>query len=206
MQDALNRSSGEEISDPLSNDIIGGQVAVSLAKSACGHLSQNELTQFINFFLYPEVEASDEIVQRFHELKQEFYSLEIQESSERLDRLAQPSGPLDASLGLIMHCQSKEGPGGPFWDMKSPTIQALATKGVSDAFAFGFDWHWRGRRFSDRSRFMPHDIMEEVCQSVCTTNFLQTYLHFYPYHSTLFLENVLESITSALPFKDNADS
>lgn len=141
MQDALNRSSGEETSDPLSNDIIEDQVAVSLAESVCAHLSQNELTQFINFFLYSEVEASDEIVQRFHELRQEFYSLEIQESSERLDRLAQPSGPLDASLGLIMHCQSKEGSAGPFWDMKSPTIQALATKGVSDAFAFGFDWH-----------------------------------------------------------------
>ena len=139
MQDALNRSSGEETSDPLSNDIIRDQVAVSLAESACAHLSQNELTQFINFFLYPEAEASDEIVQRFHELRQEFYSLEFQESSERLDRLTQPSGPLDASLGLIMHCQSKEGLAGPFWDMKSPSIQALATKGVSDAFAFVFE-------------------------------------------------------------------
>lgn len=92
MQDALNRSSGEETSDPLSTDIMGDQVAVSLAELACAYLSRNELTNFINFFLSPQAEASDEIAQRFDELSQEFCSLEIEELSERLDRLAQPSG------------------------------------------------------------------------------------------------------------------
>lgn len=142
-QDAPNTGPGEETSDRLSNEIIGDKVAFSLAESACAYLSQNELTQFIDFFLHHQPETSDEMAQRFNELRQEFYSLEIQESSEPLNRLAQPSGPLGASLGLIMHCQTKKGPACPSWDMKSPTIQALATKGVSDAFMFGFDWHWR---------------------------------------------------------------
>lgn len=42
-----------------------------------------------------------------------------------------------------MHCQSKKGEIGPFWDLESPSIQSLAQKGLGIEFMFGFDWHWR---------------------------------------------------------------
>ena len=72
-----------------------------------------------------------------------FYEAEVQESGEERNRLACPSGPEDADLGLIMHCQSKDGEVGPFWDMTNASIQALAAKGLSEDFTFCYDWHWR---------------------------------------------------------------
>ena len=51
-------------------------------------------------------------------------------SGQSLDRLASPSGPEDASLGLVMHIQKKDRPIGDFWEAKSRAIQVLGQKGL----------------------------------------------------------------------------
>lgn len=68
-----------------------------------------------------------------------FYAAELLESGEPWDRLAAPSGPENAQLGLVMHCQSQEGGIGEFWDIESRSIQTLAEKGLNHKFMFGFD-------------------------------------------------------------------
>jgi hypothetical protein len=99
-----------------------------------------DLLQFLNNHILYDA-------QQFHQLVVEkldaFYIAEVQESGEPRNRLAAPSGPENANLGLIMHCQSKEGEIGQFWDIESPSIQTLAQKGLGVEFMFGFDWHWR---------------------------------------------------------------
>jgi hypothetical protein len=62
-----------------------------------------------------------------------------------------PSGPKHAELGLILHCQSKKGDIGEFWDKESRTILLLAEKGFNNSLVFGFDWHWRAEH-SARAR------------------------------------------------------
>ena len=68
-----------------------------------------------------------------------FYAAEIQESGGPLNRLAAPSGPEGALLGLVMHCQSKEGEIKELWDDKNRSIQMLAKKGLSKECIYGFD-------------------------------------------------------------------
>ena len=74
---------------------------------------------------------------------QVFYEEEVQESGESRDELADPSGPEDADLGHIMHCQSKDGELGPFWDVGNASIQALAVNGLSEEFIFSYDQCWQ---------------------------------------------------------------
>ena len=52
------------------------------------------------------------------------YEAEVQESGVDRSQLTCPLGPEDANLGLIMHCQSKDGEVGPFWDTTNASIQA----------------------------------------------------------------------------------
>jgi len=143
---------------PLSKvDISPTTIASLFAEEAEKSLTVAEfkdLLQFLN-------NRTSYDAQQFHQLVIEkldaFYIAEVQESSEPRNRLARPSGPENADLGLIMHCQSKEGEIGPFWDIESPSIQSLAQKGLSVEFMFGFDWHWRAET-SARGR------------GVCSTN------------------------------------
>jgi hypothetical protein len=129
---------------PLSKvDISPTAIASLFAEEAEKSLTIAEfkdLLQFLN-------KRTSYDAQQFHQLVVEkldaFYIAEVQESNEPRNRLAAPSGPENADLGLIMHCQSKEGEIGPFWDLESPSIQSLAQKGLGVEFMFGFDWHWR---------------------------------------------------------------
>ena len=65
-----------------------------------------------------------------------------------MNRLGAPSGPEHAEMGLVMHCQSKEGEVGELWDIESRSIQTLAEKGLSNDCVFGFDWHWQGETYA----------------------------------------------------------
>lgn len=62
-----------------------------------------------------------------------------------------PSGPENVQLGLVKHCQSKEGEIGEFWDIESWSIQILAEKGSSKELMLGFGWKWRGEIVSCNS-------------------------------------------------------
>ena len=72
-----------------------------------------------------------------------FYTAELLESGQSRDRLARPSGPENADIGILMHCHSKEGKIDECWDTDSMSIQAMTQKGLSHDFAFFYDWHWR---------------------------------------------------------------
>ncbi|KEF51839.1 uncharacterized protein A1O9_12176 [Exophiala aquamarina CBS 119918] len=76
--------------------------------------------------------------------------LEIAISREPRERLADPSRPEDAELGIILHCQTMKGHVGQFWNLESRAIQLLSAKGLSREFIFGFDWHWRAEESARR--------------------------------------------------------
>ncbi|KAL8694499.1 MAG: hypothetical protein Q9218_000829, partial [Villophora microphyllina] len=113
-------------------------------------LEQRELVQLRDFFVGRprRILAMKELHERVNYLLQAFYDAEVQESGEDRGRLACPSGPEDGEIGLIMHCQSKDGEVGPFWDMTNASIQALTAKGLSEEYTFCYDWHWRAESSS----------------------------------------------------------
>ena len=97
--------------------------------------SKTPYTTLVNNIKYLENQISTQLAL--------FFAAELALTGKSANRLARPSGASDAELGLILHCQSKEGDIGEFWDMENRTIQTLAEKGFSNIFVFGFDWHWR---------------------------------------------------------------
>jgi hypothetical protein len=120
---STSRDMSDDAVMPLSKvDISPTTIASLFAEEAKKSLTTAEfkdLLQFLNNHILYDA-------QQFHQLVVEklnaFYIAEVQESGEPHNRLAAPSGPGNANLGLIMHCQSKEGEIGPFWDIESPSI------------------------------------------------------------------------------------
>ena len=130
-------------------DIYGEEIAARFADEAYKTLKQDELEQLRDLLIMDpgHVSPRDKLHKSVARRLQMFYEAEMQVSGEDRNRLACPSGPEDADLGLIvMHCQSKDGEVGPFWDMTNASIQALTAKGLSEEFTFCYDWHWRAER------------------------------------------------------------
>jgi hypothetical protein len=127
--------------------LSGQEIGTRFALEATRKLDGKQLQQLLQFLhASPETMASqskDELHKTLLRRLNEFYAAEPRESGECASRLTKPSGPVDAELGIILHCQTKKGKVGCFWDQESPTIQALAKKGFSNQFAFCYDWHWR---------------------------------------------------------------
>jgi hypothetical protein len=110
---------------PLSKvDISPTTIASLFAEEAKKSLTMTEFKDLQHFLN----NRTSYDAQQSHQLAVEkldaFYVAEVQESGEPRNRLATPPRPKNADLGLIMHCQSKEGEIGPFWDMESPSIQS----------------------------------------------------------------------------------
>ncbi|KAH8888094.1 hypothetical protein GQ53DRAFT_826656 [Thozetella sp. PMI_491] len=84
-----------------------------------------------------------------------FYDEEPRLNRESPSRLAAPSGPPDAEICLLMHCQTKDGRIEQFWDENNQTICALQAKGFSPQFVFYFDLHWRAARPGRQNRGCP---------------------------------------------------
>lgn len=89
---------------------------------------------------------------------QAFFDAELAESGGDISLLSKPAGPVDADVAILLHIQTRDGQDGDgpagdgestdgtarsFWNVDSPTIQALAQKGFNDQFTFCYDWHWR---------------------------------------------------------------
>lgn len=124
----------------------GPEIAMRFSQAAAKCLSENQMQQLLYFLRVPVARDSNSTKLLEKGLKERlnvFYAGEIAEPKQDPDRLTKPSGPVDAELGIILHCQTKEGMAGHFWNTESPTIQALAKKGFSDQVAFCYDWHWR---------------------------------------------------------------
>jgi hypothetical protein len=125
----------------------GLEIAERFSRTVVKSLGENELENLIDFLETPVGNAlgtlftPGEISKRI----EAFYDAEVAVSKQDRNRLAQPSGPVDSEVGILLHQQTLDNlkTAGRFWDLESRTIQALAKKGFSDQFAYGYDWHWR---------------------------------------------------------------
>lgn len=125
-------------------DLSGQRIARLFAEKAEQALHTTEFDMLRDFLSKPlETYDPEDLHRKLLAKLREFYAAEIQECGGPLNRLAAPSGPESALLGLVMHCQSKEGEIGEFWDNENRSIQLLAKKGLSKEHIYGFDWHWR---------------------------------------------------------------
>jgi len=77
--------------------------------------------------------------ERLEQRLEDFRSSEGQLSGENDNRLAAPSGPEDAALGVILHIQSEDDTIGPLWNKDNATISLINRKGLNSSFAFGYD-------------------------------------------------------------------
>ncbi|KAL8987685.1 MAG: hypothetical protein Q9177_003132 [Variospora cf. flavescens] len=139
--------------DRDSNDGLSGQDIARLFADQVGQtLDAAEFKMLLDFLNKPPtILPLEHLHNTVSALLQEFHNAEIQESGEPLDRLATPSGPESAPLGLVLHVQTKKGKAGEFWDSENSSIQTLEKKGLSSASIYAFDWHWRAEE-SARNR------------------------------------------------------
>ena len=116
----------------------------SLHRKGSANLGYNRLRKLQDFLGTPaETYSLEDLHRQVLEKFRIFYAAGLLECGEPSDRLAAPSGPENARLGRVMHCQSKEGEIREFWDVERRSIQTLAGQCLSKDFVFGFDWHWR---------------------------------------------------------------
>lgn len=126
------------------SDITGRRIAFLSAKEADKSPSQAEAGALHQFLTRATQECGAKHLDECLSARLEkFYTTEMVLTKVPRSRLAKPSGPPDAELALLMHCQSKEGDIGEFWGTQSRSIQLLSKKGLSGEFVFGYDWHRR---------------------------------------------------------------
>jgi hypothetical protein len=135
--------------------LFGQNITQSFAKQVGLHLETNRLERLQQFLLQlpctPDPKLQKALQTSLNARLEQFYAAEVQESGQEKSRLAGPSGPAHAELGIILHCQTKDGEVGPFWDEENPSIQLLVKKGLSSQFAFitigigGAEENCRGR-------------------------------------------------------------
>ena len=130
---------GEEQRADHGLDLSGQRVAHLFAEKARQTLDTADFEKLQDFLGTPPETYE---IEDLHRLRI-FHAAGLLESGEPWNKLVGPSGPEKAQLGLVMHCQSKEGGIRDFWDIESRSIQTLAEKGRSEEFMFSFDWHWR---------------------------------------------------------------
>ena len=132
---------------PTNSKEIAPEKFLDLFVNACSEaLSAQELQSLAAFLQQKDRQRPDSMVLRKQtdERIHRFCDEEVILSGESRERLSTASGPAHAELGLLLHCQTREGNGLPFWnDDQSQTLLSLKRKGVSPDFAFGFDVHWR---------------------------------------------------------------
>ncbi|KAL8732073.1 MAG: hypothetical protein Q9166_003027 [cf. Caloplaca sp. 2 TL-2023] len=121
-------------------DLSGQRIAHLVAEKAEQAFRTTEFDMLLDFLSKPSETSDPEHLHNKLQAKlRAFRAAEIQESGESLNRLAAPSRPEGALLGLVMHCQSKEGEIRGFWDIENRSIQIQAKKGLSKEFVYGFD-------------------------------------------------------------------
>ena len=126
-------------------NVSGKKIARVFGEETERILGENDMKELQHFLSKPpERQDSGTLHDTILAKLQIFCAAEILESGEPMNKLGAPSGPENAEMGLVMHCQSKEGEVGEFWDIQSRSIRTLAEKVLSNDYVFGFDWNWRG--------------------------------------------------------------
>lgn len=93
-----------------STNTSGCRVAALFAHQAKTILGDKELSHLQRFLSSPFSKQDAEYLQRQHSDRlRAFYKAELQELGGPSDRMGRPSGPENADIGIIMHCQPKEG-------------------------------------------------------------------------------------------------
>jgi hypothetical protein len=126
------------------------KIAALFSKEAASKLSAHQVCLLLAFLQKSAHVTASELASRVDQELEKFYKAEVEQSGQPRTRLGIPSGPVDAEVGIMLHCQSKEGGVGEFWDPKSKTIEILAEKGFSPDFAYFFDWHFRADETASR--------------------------------------------------------
>jgi len=144
--------------------ISGAELATRFCTEASRILTDADFFQLERFLTTAprSSTATPDAQNTLSEMLRQFYSEEVETSGQDRNRLATPSGPVNATLGLVMHIQTKKGAVGPFWDHTNTSIQALAAKGLSETFTFGFDWHWRAEESARRRGACPTTAWAEA--------------------------------------------
>ena len=138
-----------------SDEISPERFSAVFAQAAANVLTAYEINQLVAT-LRSAPETKNDYLQQFVDLRvEQFHRDEPSLSDNPRDRLAVPSGPANAELGLMMHCQTKDWQIGSFWDDQNQTIYALQQKGLSSEFTFGFDLHWRAGLPGRQNRGCP---------------------------------------------------
>lgn len=123
------------------------KVAKLFAQAAANKLTDEQFEQLVRFLKDPRAAGGGgpQLNETLTERLERSYAEEVGLSGASRERLAAPGGPADASLGIILHTQTKDGllVLGSWWDLESKTIKLLVEKGMKEEFTSGFDWHWR---------------------------------------------------------------
>lgn len=155
-------------------------IAVSFAKAAASELSTSEINWLLEFLEKPSSASAIEIKLLVDQELERFYMAEIAESGQPRNRLARPSGPVDAEVGIMLHCQSRDGEIGEFWDQGSKTVQILAEKGISPDYVYCFDWHFRADETASRDNGRCFTNAWTEAQRKLHSQFTQSLLDILP--------------------------
>lgn len=100
------------------------------SKAVSETLSLSEIEQFVSTLQYAcEIRSDSAHLSHLVDRRTlRFYEEETSLTNGSRDRLAAPSGQPIAELGLLMHCQTKHGKVGEFWDEDSQTISLCVTE------------------------------------------------------------------------------
>lgn len=132
---------------PTNSKEIALEKFLDLFAKACSEaLSTQELQNLAAFLQQKDQKRPDPMVlaKQNDERIRRFCDEEVILSGQSRVRLSTPSCPAHVELGLLLHCQTREGNGLAFWnDGQSQTLLSLQRKSISPDFTFSFDVHWR---------------------------------------------------------------
>ncbi|KAJ4517713.1 hypothetical protein HRR78_003551 [Exophiala dermatitidis] len=140
----LENAVGSEVPSEETS-LHGSDLALRFAIEVVSKLHEKELDSFISFLHKEDTHGVTTNLQQLLTNEIEYFrTQEAGFTKEDAHGIAQPAGNPDCDLGLILHCQSREGGVTKFCDKGSQTIQLLSKKGLGPDVVFAYDWHWRG--------------------------------------------------------------
>jgi hypothetical protein len=102
---------------PLNDELLPPSIARRFAAEAASTLTNNEIQALIQFLQQTFQSDRRALYNLVQPKLEKFYAAEKEESSKSCERLGTPSGPENADIGLIMHCRTKAGQIGEFWEI-----------------------------------------------------------------------------------------
>jgi hypothetical protein len=95
----------------------GADIALQFAIEVVSKLDEKELDSFVHFLTKEDTDHDIMDLQRLlTDEIEHFCTQETDFTKEDIHGIAQPAGKSDCDLGLILHCQSREGGVIKFWD------------------------------------------------------------------------------------------